>query len=190
MIISDSNEVWKDFSFPESKHLEAFKVSNYGRVLRVRYDLGDEEKTELYSPKPINGYEVINLRLPNGKKSTRYLHKIVAQLFIENPENKRFVTHLDFNKKNNHVNNLQWMNHSELGKHHDNNPLVIKGKEERKKNLPYSKLSEAKVRLIKRKIFDPNRKTRLKMIAKQFGISEMQLWRIKSGENWGHVKDY
>jgi hypothetical protein len=35
---------------------------------------------------------------------------------------------------------------------------------------------------------DPNRKTRLKLIAKQFGISEMQLYRIKSGENWGHIK--
>jgi hypothetical protein len=41
---------------------------------------------------------------------------------------------------------------------------------------------------LKRKIFDPKRKSRLKIIAKQFGISEMQLYRIKSGENWGHVK--
>jgi predicted DNA binding protein len=51
-----------------------------------------------------------------------------------------------------------------------------------------AKLTESKVRLLKKKIFDPNRKTRLKMLAKQFGISEMQLYRIKSGENWGHVK--
>ena len=189
MIISFSNEIWKDFSFPESNTVDSFKISNYGRVIRIIN--GQENSDEkLYRPRPVNGYEVINIRLANGKKTTRYLHKIVAQLFIENPENKNFVTHLDFNKENNHVDNLQWMTYSELGKHHDNNPLVIKGKENRKKNIPYSKLSEAKVKLIKRKIFDPNRKTRLKMIAKQFGISEMQLWRIKSGENWGHVKDY
>jgi hypothetical protein len=41
--------------------------------------------------------------------------------------------------------------------------------------------------MIKRKLSDPKRKTRMKMIAKQFGISEMQLYRIKTGENWGHV---
>jgi len=41
--------------------------------------------------------------------------------------------------------------------------------------------------LIKKKLLDPNRKTRMKMLAHQFRISEMQLYRIKSGENWGHV---
>jgi DNA-binding Xre family transcriptional regulator len=41
---------------------------------------------------------------------------------------------------------------------------------------------------LKKLISDPNRKTRLKMLAKQFGISEMQVSRIKSGENWGHIK--
>jgi DNA-binding Xre family transcriptional regulator len=35
---------------------------------------------------------------------------------------------------------------------------------------------------------DPNRKTRLKIIAKRFGVSEMTLQRIKTGENWGHIK--
>ena len=41
---------------------------------------------------------------------------------------------------------------------------------------------------IKKMLANPNRKTRLRLIAKQFGISEMQLYRIKSGENWGHVE--
>jgi DNA invertase Pin-like site-specific DNA recombinase len=41
---------------------------------------------------------------------------------------------------------------------------------------------------IKKLILNPNRKTRLKIIAKQFGISEMQLYRIKTGENWGHIQ--
>ena len=42
--------------------------------------------------------------------------------------------------------------------------------------------------MIKKKIFDPQRKTRMKIIAKRFGISEMQLYRIKSGENWSSVQ--
>lgn len=42
--------------------------------------------------------------------------------------------------------------------------------------------------LIKKMLARPEQKTRLKMIAKQFGVSEMQIRRIASGENWGHVK--
>lgn len=42
--------------------------------------------------------------------------------------------------------------------------------------------------LIKKMLADPKRKTRQKMIARQFGVSEMQISRIKSGENWGNVK--
>jgi hypothetical protein len=44
-----------------------------------------------------------------------------------------------------------------------------------------------KVMRIKKMLQNPNRKTRIKMIAKQFGVSEMQIFRIKSGENWGHI---
>jgi DNA invertase Pin-like site-specific DNA recombinase len=50
------------------------------------------------------------------------------------------------------------------------------------------KLTANKVKFIKKRLADPNRTIRLKMLAKQFGISEMQLYRIKRGENWGHIK--
>jgi hypothetical protein len=43
------------------------------------------------------------------------------------------------------------------------------------------------VRLIKKMINDPNRRTRLKIIAKRFGVTTMQLHRIKTGENWSDV---
>jgi DNA-binding Xre family transcriptional regulator len=43
------------------------------------------------------------------------------------------------------------------------------------------------VKRLKKKLLDPNRKTRYKILAKQFGVSEMQLHRIKTGENWGHI---
>ena len=49
------------------------------------------------------------------------------------------------------------------------------------------KLTSTKVIHLKKLLNDPNRKTRIKMLAKQFGISEMQVHRIKSGENWSHI---
>ena len=50
------------------------------------------------------------------------------------------------------------------------------------------KLTVTKVMLIKKLLAKPDQKTRLKMIAKQFGVSEMQIRRIKSGENWSQIK--
>jgi hypothetical protein len=91
---------------------------------------------------------------------------------------------LDFDKENNKASNLKWVTKAEMYIHHKKNPKKIA----RRGQITYSKLTEGRVRLIKKKIFDPNRKTRMRIIAKQFGISEMQLYRIKSGENWGHVK--
>ena len=109
---------------------------------------------------------------------------------MEQDESRPFVIHKNYDKKDNHYSNLQWVSRSELTAHNLKNPTVIAAKLKYKQNPKYSKLSPAKVKMIKRKIFDPNRKTRMRLIAKQFGVSEMQLYRIKSGENWGHIKDY
>jgi len=51
-----------------------------------------------------------------------------------------------------------------------------------------NKLNSTQVMFLKKKLLDPNRKIRLKILAKQFGVTEMTLQRIKTGENWGHIK--
>jgi transcriptional regulator with PAS, ATPase and Fis domain len=68
--------------------------------------------------------------------------------------------------------------------HNRENPAVIdRVIPKRTKNY---KLTESKVIMIKKMLRSD--KNRLKMIAKQFGITHTQLNRIRSGENWGHVK--
>ena len=182
MIRSYYNEEWKEIQFDEKiSELEKFKISNYGRVINCK---GEEEK--IVSVSYINGYVNLPLKQKLNKKSTsRYVHKLVAQHFLEKKENETFVIHLDYDKTNNRVENLKWATKREKEIHQFSNP-AYKNKPRR---ITYSKLTEGRVRLIKRKINDPNRKTRLKMIAKQFGISEMQLYRIKTGENWGYVTE-
>ena len=79
----------------------------------------------------------------------------------------------------------------EFTNHFMNSPLYEEGKiksQNTRKKMDGNKLTSTQVIRIKKMINDPNRKTRLKIIAKQFGISEMQLYRIKSGENWGHIE--
>lgn len=155
-------------------------ISNMGRLKRLEPN-GSEK---IIRKSAVNGYPTYSLRDKERKTRTKYIHKLVAENFMERPsEAHKFVLHLDYNKDNNVVTNLRWATKEEVEAHQATNPnwLAVKGR------INYSKLNEAKVKLIKKKIFDPNRKTRMKMIAKQFGISEMQLYRIKTGENWGHV---
>ena len=183
-VVKLRNEEWKTLRKDDWVDGAYYLVSNYGRVISSK----DAENEKLLKPYKVAGYHYFMTKTKEGKNVLVYIHRAVAELFLEQPEDKPFVIHKNFDKLNNEVENLMWVNRKELTAHNANNPLVIKGKEKKRKNPAYSKLNEAKVKLLKRKIFDPNRKTRLRLIAKQFGISEMQLYRIKSGENWSHVE--
>jgi len=176
------NEKWKEIKFDEKiGEKEKFKISNYGRILNCK-----GEKEFLVTKSYINGYQNLPLKQKlNGKSTSRYVHKLVAENFLEQNDSL-YVIHLDYDKTNNHVDNLKWATKKEKEVHQFTNPEYINKPRKR----TYSKLTETKVKLIKRKINDPNRRTRMKMIAKQFGISEMQLYRIKTGENWGSVTEY
>ncbi len=172
------DEEWKEIVFDEKiSENEKFKISNYGRIINCKTD-----KDFLVKESYINGYQTIPLRQKTGKATSRYVHKLVAEHFLEKGDKDR-VIHLNFDKLDNRVVNLKWATKKDWQEHQLNNTEWRKIQKKR----TYCKLSEAEVKLIKKKINDPNRKTRMKMIAKRFGISEMQLYRIKSGENWASV---
>ena len=60
-----------------------------------------------------NGYKYVIMTNDLGKKFSKYNHRLVALIFIDNPDNKKEVDHIDRDKLNNNVNNLRWANHSE-----------------------------------------------------------------------------
>lgn len=180
MINSYADEVWKDVVFDEKiSEKMKYKISNYGRVINC---CGKEEK--LMKGSMCNKYLAIALLQKKGKFTNRYLHRLVAQEFLEKKEHDEYVIHLNYKNEDNHVENLKWVDHGEKEAHRLKGPSFTKNGGRRR---TYSKLTEGRVRMIKKKLNDPNRKTRMKMIAKQFGISEMQLYRIKTGENWGYI---
>ncbi len=182
MIRDYRNEIWKPFKEENWSDEDVYLISNYGRVQRKKQHA---EKWALSKTSLVGGYDTFWIRKKEKRTTTYYyIHRAVAKLFCEKGEDKVYVIHLDFDKLNNIASNLKWVNKTEMFLHHKKNPKKL----ERFGKRTYSKLSEGRVKLIKKKIYDPNRKTRMKMIAKQFGISEMQLYRIKTGENWGSVK--
>ena len=83
-----------------------------------------------------NGYKYYRLS-KNGHKKMFYAHRLVAEYFIDNPNNFPVVNHIDGNKLNNNVNNLEWVTYSENTKHWKNNSNGIRRQTEYyKEDLP------------------------------------------------------
>lgn len=110
-------EIWKDIKEYEG----LYQVSNLGRVKRVttgRILKGRKNKA---------GYLLVGL-CKSSVSSTKTLHRLVAQAFIPNPENKPEVNHIDENKTNNMVFNLEWMTTKENINHGTRNERASKTK--------------------------------------------------------------
>jgi len=178
--ISYWNEKWVTISFEGVENPPRYDVSNYGRLKSYQ---SDPQNGTLIKGSVIQGYRSLNIRT-KGKTINRYVHKLVAEFFVLRPSaDKSYVIHLDHDKKNNYFHNLKWVTKEEMIEHNRHNP-ALKNREMPRRTRNY-KLTESKVRMIKKLL--KNDKNRLKMIAKQFGITHTQLNRIRSGENWKHV---
>lgn len=186
MIRDYRNERWKHLHKEEWQDRFIYKVSNFGRIISFLKN----PKGELMKGGRVGGYLNFAVKLKNGKHKTYYIHRIVAELFLKKKEDDRYVIHKNFEKDDNRAENLAWATKDEWVQHQYNSPKVKENKQKRKlrKIVSYSKLSYAQAVILKKKLLDPERKTRIKVLAKQFGVSEMQLYRIKSGENWGDIE--
>lgn len=185
-------EEFKEITLEHKLQLR-YAISNHGRLVSFRDDIlaGNELKGGLAEGFRVFKYSVFN----EGKRKsvTKQFSRLVATYFLPKPdaEDKIFVMHLDHNKLNDAVENLQWANQKEVTEHNKENPLVKLG---RLKTIEYNikadgrKLTSTQVIRIKKMLQREDNKTRFVMIAKQFNITTQQLRRIRSGENWGHIK--
>lgn len=95
------NEIWKDINGYEGK----YKVSNFGRILSYAQKK-DGKITEGYTNK--KGYKTIYLYDKPQHGKWHKIHRLVADAFLDNPNNLPQVNHKDENKSNNRVSNLEW----------------------------------------------------------------------------------
>lgn len=103
-------EIWKEIKGYEG----LYEISNLGRVKSLTFrkcvhgiDTLSYHDTIMHPTDNGNGYLIVSLRKDKQRKN-KYIHRLVAEAFIPNPEHKKVVNHLDHNKTNNQVTNLEW----------------------------------------------------------------------------------
>lgn len=108
----EDEEIWKNFGDTN------YKISSEGRVKAVYNQHHFEDGSRGYFEREIigslheDGYLFVTIKNKQYPK-----HRLVAELFLENPDNKSVVNHIDGNKQNNRSENLEWCTQSENIKH-------------------------------------------------------------------------
>ena len=118
------NEIWR----PVVGYEGWYEVSSFGNLRSVDragvdvFGVARRYKGRMISSDSLSyGYPVAIL-MKNGKRKTVRIHRIVAEAFIPNPDNKPFIDHIDTNRRNARVENLRWVDRAENA----NNPNSIK----------------------------------------------------------------
>lgn len=179
-------EIWKPIN-----GYEYYMISNFGRVKSLKRTIIRKdgkplqfEERILRGSKDTKGYIQVELKM-NGKRKLMFVHRLVAEAFIDNPQNKKQVNHKDGNKLNNRVENLEWVTCSENIHHAWENGLNRPNHGERHGN---AKLTEENVRYIKKyyKAHDKNYGSRA--LAKKFHVSTGPIDAIIGGKSWKHIQ--
>lgn len=182
---NQSKEIWKQIASLKGKTTRNYAVSNQGRLASYDKDLKDKL---LLKPHLNGGFPLISLN-SKGKSKALFVHNAVAETFLKKRNAKcDHVIHLDHNKANNEAANLKWVTQQEQIEHNKKSPLVREAIARKvHSGATAKKLNEKKVLQLKKELWDPKRKLTFKKLAEKYGIAEMNLYRIKSGEMWFHV---
>jgi len=187
MIKQLSGESWKPLQFPGWKQLrKRYALSTSGRVASYTDDVVQDGK--LLNGSLTTGYKTLNLHRP-GNNGTLYIHREIAKLFLKKVSPKhKYVIHVNHNKTDNSVKNLKWATLEDMIDHQQKSPAKIAYKKVQANRTVGLKLTATQVKTIKTTLGSKSRKQTIKQLAEKYGVSEMTMYRIKSGENWGRIK--
>jgi len=163
------NEIWKDIEGYEGKYL----VSNFGRIKSMPNKSWNSERIL----KPLKQtYCFIDL-CKDAKVKKFTIHRIVAKAFILNNQYKPDVNHINGDKHDNRVENLEWVTKSENQKHAAKLGLI---------NCKGSRNSQSKLTEdIVIAIFNSNKRT--SELSKEYNITQSTICDISKGRSWTHI---
>ena len=166
-------EVWKDVKGFEG----LYQVSNIGNVKRL---ISERVFAERLIGRTIDKYGYVKRVLSkNGKNNHFTEHRLVAIAFIDNPNNKPAVNHINGIKIDNRVENLEWCTNKENKEH-----AVITGITNQKGIKHHKcKLTEEQVLEIRKIGFSQTRMS----LSKKYGVSRTNILGIIRGQFWKHI---
>lgn len=158
---------------------DSYQISDRGRIFTKRRLIGNrlEYGKELHPSLTIDGYFKVSLS-NNGTIKHYFLHRLVAEQFIENPNNLPQVNHKDGNKLNNTVSNLEWCSRLDNMRHASVNALMQRGEAR-----PNSKLTEEQVV----EIYKLKGILSGKEISRIYGVSGNTINMILRGKKWSYL---
>lgn len=160
-------EIWENI-----ENTNGYQVSTAGQIRRIRNGV-----EEILKPK-INDGGYKSYSIPRA--CTPLVARLVGLAFIPNPDNKPEINHIDTNKQNNNVTNLEWSTKLENMKHAIDCGLIVRGEKHKS-----SKLNNISVKKIRR-LFATGKYTKLGL-SKQFNTHRSNIQDIISGKTWSHL---
>lgn len=109
-IFYNNTEVWRPLKYGDIDLTDKYEVSSTGKLRSIKTG------RILKQTQNKRGYMTVCIRIGSEYKLIK-MHRAVAYTFVKNYSNRPFVNHLDGDKTNNHVNNLQWCTHEENMEH-------------------------------------------------------------------------
>lgn len=175
-------EVWRDIEGYDG----FYQISNLGRVKSRGKQCAVSEKKEIIRAMSLtrDGYVKVRL-LHRGKDKTVRVHRLVAAAFLPNPDNKPTVNHIDGNKQNNVIGNLEWADRAEQMTHAYalglKAPLCGSAQ-------PNAKLTDEQVREIRALYVPHDRRRGTVALSQKYGVSNRVIGLILRGMSYQNVK--
>ena len=173
---------WKTVTY-NGQELDNYKVSNVGTVINLKTNrILNGGKSEF-------GYIKVSIIMPDGKVKSPKVHRLVAEAFIPNPENKREVNHIIPVKDFNWVGNLEWASSAENKYHARRHGLYKNASYNRVgQDRPGTRYSDETVRKVCKLLEEGKQPTEIALL---LGVPKSLPGCIKYTGKWSHIaKDY
>ena len=162
------------------KGFEDYEVNEFGDVKSHKYN-----KEKLLRKRYTQDGYIQYVLLKNGINCTRRAHRLVAEAFIDNPEQKETVNHKDGDKTNNYYENLEWATKKEQMQH----AYKLGLKRPLKGILNYNHILNEHEVIEIRKLYKPhNKEFGMKALAKKYGVSEPTINRVVHNRSYKNIK--